>query len=183
MTELSLLSCAVTGQQPKSFPWRYNENDPRCIALKSMLEEQIIKLAQAGVTNWFSGMALGPGIWAAQIVLSLREKNPKLKLHCILPYEDQDKLWSVSAQKLYRSILYRANTLTYISLPYYKGCVQKRNRQLVDSAASLLAVYNGELRGGTASTVRYAQRAGNEIIIIDPISRNVTYSGKRHNFA
>ena len=44
----------------------------------------------------------------------------------------------------------------------------KRNRYLVDHAACLLAVYNGEWRGGTAMTVRFAKKQGREVIIIDP---------------
>ena len=35
-------------------------------------------------------------------------------------------------------------------------------------AGCLLAVYNGELRGGTAATVRYAQRLGRRLIVLDP---------------
>ncbi len=44
----------------------------------------------------------------------------------------------------------------------------KRNRYLVDHAACLLAIYNGEWRGGTAMTVRYANKLGREIIILNP---------------
>ncbi len=44
----------------------------------------------------------------------------------------------------------------------------KRNRYLVDHAACLLAVYNGEQRGGTAMTVRYAKKLGREIIVVNP---------------
>ena len=51
----------------------------------------------------------------------------------------------------------------------------ERNQRLVDSAAFLLAVYNGEKRGGTAATVRYAQKAGREIIVIDPITQLISH--------
>ena len=50
-----------------------------------------------------------------------------------------------------------------------------RNHRLVDAAAHLLAVYNGERRGGTAATVRYAQKLGRDIWIVDPISRKTTH--------
>ena len=46
-----------------------------------------------------------------------------------------------------------------------------RNQRLVDSAARLIAIYNGEKRGGTAATVRYAQKEGREIIYINPETR------------
>ena len=52
----------------------------------------------------------------------------------------------------------------------------ERNQRLIDSAGFLLAVYNGEKRGGTAATVRYAQKADREIIVIDPITISVSHS-------
>lgn len=51
--------CAFTGHRPKSFPWKYNEADRDCVLLKEVLAEQIAALAERGVTDWFSGMALG----------------------------------------------------------------------------------------------------------------------------
>ena len=50
-----------------------------------------------------------------------------------------------------------------------------RNRFLVNHAAALLAVYNGERRGGTAATMRYARKMGREIIVIDPITRLISH--------
>ncbi len=43
-----------------------------------------------------------------------------------------------------------------------------RNHFLVDHTSTLLAVYNGERQGGTAATIRYAQKLEREIILIDP---------------
>ena len=37
------------------------------------------------------------------------------------------------------------------------------------NGACLLAVYNGEWRGGTAMTVRYARKLGRKIIILNPV--------------
>ena len=47
-----------------------------CVLLKEILAEQIAALADAGVTDWFSGMAQGVDLWAAELVLTLRKKNP-----------------------------------------------------------------------------------------------------------
>lgn len=166
--------CAFTGHRPHKFPWRYKETDSRCIALKEALKEQITALVADGVTDYYSGGADGVDCWAAEIVLALREKNPALKLHCILPHEGQADKWSASAQERYRSILRQANSVKYVSREYYDGCMLARNRRLVEAADLLLAVYNGERRGGTAATVRYAQKMGRRIIILDPISLEAT---------
>lgn len=64
----------------------------------------------------------------------------------------------------------------YVSKEYSKDCMLKRNRYLVDHAACLLAVYNGEWRGGTAMTVRYAKKLGREIIAIEPLGSDCPLS-------
>jgi len=142
-----------------------------------MLVEQITALAEAGVTQYYSGGADGTDLWCAEIVLSLREKNPALNLHCILPFEGQADKWSDSAQERYRFILKQANSVDYVSRNYYDGCMLDRNHRLVESAGLLLAVYNGVRRSGTGATVAYARKMGREIIVIDPITRTITREG------
>ena len=166
--------CAITGHRPNKFPWRYDETDSRCIALKAVLAEQIAALVNAGFTQFLSGMAEATDTWFSLIVLSLREKNPAIKLHCILPCKEQADKWSVSSRDLYHSILDWADSIVYVSRTYYKNCMLDRNCFLVTHAAALLDVYNGERRGGTAVTLRYAQKMGREIIVIDPITRLIS---------
>ena len=171
------ISCAFTGHRPHKFPWKDNEADPRCIALKETLAEQIATLAGAGVTEYFTGGADGVDCWAAEIVLSLREKNPALKLRCVLPHEGQADRWSSSARERYHSILKRADSVDYVSRQYYDGCMIDRNHRLVESAGLLLAVFSGVRRSGTGATVSYARKLGREIIVIDPLTRSVTHEG------
>ncbi len=170
-------TCAFTGHRPHKFPWRYDETDSRCVALKAVLAEQISALDEAGVKHFLSGMAEAVDTWAALSVLDLREKDPAIKLHCILPCKAQAEKWSASSRELYRSILERADSVVYVSRNYHKDCMLDRNRFLVDHASILLAVYNGEQRGGAAATIRYAQKLGREIVVIDPITRSVTRRG------
>ncbi len=116
-------SCAFTGHRPKKFPWGYDETDARCIALKRALAGQIVKLADAGYTDFFSGMAEGADTWAALAVLALKKENPTLKLHCILPCEGQADKWSDSARELYYSILGQADSVVYVGREYSKDCM------------------------------------------------------------
>ena len=162
--------CAFTGHRPRKFPWSYNESDTRCVALKETLATEIAKLVDAGYTDFLSGMAEGADTWAALAVLALKKENPALRLHCVLPCEEQADGWSDSARELYFSILEQADEVVYVNREYHDGCMLERNRYLVDHAACLLVVYNGEWRGGTAMTVRYARKLGREITILNPVA-------------
>ena len=172
---MSEIACAFTGHRPKSFPWKNNEADPGCVLLKEVLAEQIKLLADRGVTDWLSGMAQGMDLWTAEIVLDLKEKNPALRLHCILPCEGQEHKWPASERERYHSILRQADGVIYVNRKYHDDCMLERNRYLVDHSSVLLAVYNGTHRSGTGMTVRYAKRLGREVIVIDPVSRSVSY--------
>ena len=169
------ITCAFTGHRPKSFLWKYNEAASDCVLLKDTLAKQIRLLVDSGVTEFLSGMAQGVDLWAAEIVLDLKKKNPALRLHCILPCEGQERKWLASEQERYRSILRQADEVIYVNREYSADCMLERNRWLVDHSSVLLAVYNGIYRSGTGMTVRYAKQLGREVIVIDPVSRSVSY--------
>ena len=54
-------TCAFTGHRPHKFPWKYNETDSRCVALKAALAAKITELAEAGITGCYCGGADGRG--------------------------------------------------------------------------------------------------------------------------
>ena len=167
-------TCAFTGHRPQNLPWQFNEADTNCLKLKQILNQQISQLAKNGFTDFLSGMALGSDTWAAEAVLNLRKKNPALKLHCILPCKTQAEKWPVSEQERYQKILAQADSIFFTSRNYHPNCMLERNRFMVEKAHLLLAVYNGQLHSGTAAAVRHAQKLGCDIIIINPISLQIS---------
>lgn len=171
--------CAFTGHRPSRFPWGYDETNQECIALKEILTGEIMRLTDIGVTNFLSGMAEGVDTWASTIVLALREKNPAIKLHCVLPCKTQADSWSSASQTLYRSILEQADSIVYVSREYHKTCMMDRNKFMVDHADILLAVCQKIPRSGTMATINYARKMNREIIIIDPYVQRLTHE----NFA
>lgn len=161
-------TCAFSGHRPQKLPWQYDETAAGCVALKAVLAERIAQLARAGMVHFLSGMAQGTDIWCAEAVLLLREQNPAVKLHCILPCTTQADKWSAAARRRYDAILDQADSIVRVSRAYHPGCMLERDRFLVDWSSTLLAVYNGEYRGGTAATVRYAQKLGRRVLLIHP---------------
>ena len=168
------MCCAFTGHRPQNLPWQFNENDTNCLKLKQILNQQISQLAKNGFTDFLSGMALGSDTWAAEAVLNLRKKKPALKLHCILPCKTQAEKWPVSEQERYQKILAQADSIFFTSRNYHPNCMLERNRFMVEKARMLLAVYNGQPHSGTAAAVRHAQKLGCDIIIINPISLQIS---------
>jgi len=110
---------------------------------------------QQGKRVFLSGGALGFDTLAAREVLKLREKHPEVRLMMALPCRSQSSRWSAADQRIYRDILAAADEVRYISEEYFPGCMQKRNRFLIDRADTCLCFLT-HCRGGTWNTVSYA---------------------------
>lgn len=126
-------------------------------------KEVIYTLALKGVKYFGTGGALGFDTIAAQAVLSVKDVYPEIKLILVLPCKNQTKYWKQTDIDVYNDILAKADKVKYLSKTYYDGCMQKRNRHLVD--CSLYCVcYLKKHTGGTAYTVSYAKSNNLKII-------------------
>jgi uncharacterized phage-like protein YoqJ len=162
------LTCAFTGHRPSHFQFGYDETDNDCLRLKITLRSEILRMIDFGVTQFLSGMALGVDMWAAEIVLALRKIGHPVKLTCVLPCETQADKWREEYRERYFHILENADEVLYTNIKYTSICMYERNKYLVEHTDYLLAVYDGISKGGTAQTVRFAQKKGIPITIIHP---------------
>lgn len=105
-------------------------------------------------------------IWAAQTVLKLRRTDNRVRLICACPFDGFENSWSFAWQSQHREVLQEADLVRYICDSYSRYCFQKRNEWMVDHAARVIAVFNGE-SGGTKNTIDYARKCGVPVIIID----------------
>ena len=106
-------TCAFTGHRPKGLG--YPESDERCTALKEELRSLIIRMIEEeGVTHFISGMAQGVDMYAAEIVLELKEKHPQITLECAIPYERQAVRWPEALRNRYFSIAERCDQETML---------------------------------------------------------------------
>lgn len=158
---------SFTGYRPEKLPF-FGEDDPMCIELKNRLSKQIKKLIEDGADEFFSGMARGVDTWAAEAVLELKRTYPHIKLTAVIPCSEQADSWGKEDQDRYRDILEECDKKLVISQHYSKGCMQKRDRALVDMCDVLVAVFDGQ-KGGTGFTVNYARSKGRKTIVISPM--------------
>lgn len=158
---------SFTGYRPEKLPF-FSEDDPMCVDLKNRLSKQIEQLIKDGADEFFSGMARGVDIWAAEAVLELRRTYPNIKLTAVIPCPEQSNSWSEEDRDRYNAILEACDKKLVISPHYSKGCMHKRNKALVDTCDILVAVFDGQ-SGGTKQTVAYAKSKGRKTLLITPM--------------
>ena len=158
-----------TGHRPNQLNG-YNVNDNIDMLLK--LKEVIIDhIENKQVDTFISGMALGIDMWAARIVLKLKETYPNIKLVCAIPCANHTDAWTKNPQSVqeWNDIVAKADTVHYVSNEQYTNwCMQKRNEWMVDNSKHVIAVWNGDSTGGTANCIKYAMKQDVEITQLHP---------------
>lgn len=133
--------------------------------IKKDLEKQIRQAIADGLNVFITGMARGVDIWAAEIVLKLRDAGHPIKLMCACPYDGFEQRWRQEWQEQYRSILVAADFVKYVCPSYSRSSFQIRNECMVDHASKVIAVFNGE-KSGTKNTIDYATKVSIPVVLI-----------------
>jgi len=165
---VSLKSCCFTGHRSQKLPWKFNENDERCIIMKKKLREEIEKAILCGYNTFYSGMALGFDLICVEILIEMKEKYNDIKIIGAIPCKNQDALWPKEQQERYIACLSKLDSIRCIFDEYNgRECMIERNRYMVDNSSLMIALYNG-LPGGTWLTINYAKKRGLKVVIINP---------------
>ncbi len=134
--------------------------------LLSMLQEEIRKAVVQGVTTFYTGMAEGIDLYAADYVRSLRENHSQLRLICVKPFAGCGNALRGEVRYQFNSVLSSADAVVELSDHYYGTCFRVRNQYMIDNSDLLIAVM-GESRSGTGQTIRMAQRRMLPVQLID----------------
>jgi len=157
------ITCCFTGHRIAKLPWRSNENDPRCAALKERLAAVTEAVYQSGVRHFICGMANGCDLYFAETVLALRAVHPDVTLEAAIPFEGQADRWDAYQRARYNVLLSRCDRHTLLQKEHTPECMMRRNRYMVDAASVVIACYDGT-PGGTMNTLLYAMRQKKEVI-------------------
>ena len=158
-------TCCFTGHRPAKLPWGTKEQDPRCLRLKARLAEEVEQAYDDGYRYFICGMARGADFYFCEAVLALRDRHPEVRIEAAIPCEEQAARWPERDRDRYFDLVSRCDVENMIQRRYDKGCMQRRDRSMVDRSGLVIAVYNG-LLGGTMYTLAYAMKKGVETRIL-----------------
>lgn len=160
------VTCCFSGYRPSKLPWGEQEDDPRCLALKARLSRAIESAWDQGYRHFICGMAEGVDLYCCELLLELRQRLP-LTVEAAIPCLSQPDGWSADQRERYSRDVAACDLETVVQEEYSAGCMQRRNRYMVDHSSLLIAVFDGQ-SGGTQATVRYAMSRGLELMLIPP---------------
>jgi uncharacterized phage-like protein YoqJ len=117
------------------------------------------KLDEINPENVITGMAQG---WDMVIARACLEKD--IPYIAAVPCQKQAASWPYRAMAEHKYLLEHAERIEMISTHCSPGCFFKRNMWMVDNSLAVLALYNGEPKGGTYNCVSYAEKKGRHIL-------------------
>lgn len=161
--------CSFTGYRTQKLNEALSGTENGTEKIRELIGNEIERMLCEDFEVFKSGMAVGADTIFAETVLKYKERYPRVRLIAVIPCLEQEKLWNEIDKIKYRSIVEKADEIEIVShRPYFDGCMQIRNRILVENCDELLAVYDGR-RGGTMHTVNYAVRLRRKVTVIDPV--------------
>ena len=161
-------TCCFTGHREYKLPWGSDENDPRCRTLQQQLFDAVDAVYAAGIRHFICGMARGADFYACEAALAARERYPHITVEAAIPCPTQADGWPEAERARWRSLIERCDFETLVQARYAPGCMQRRNRYMVEHSGRVIAVFDGQ-EGGTRRTVEYAMRQGLEVVLLMPV--------------
>lgn len=155
-----------SGHRPEKLPDGGDISSPVMGVIKSLLHQEIAAAIDDGYTCFITGLARGIDLIAGELTLEFKRNDPRIELVAAVPYRAQPKNFHSYEKFVYGCILNEAADIIYVSEEYSKGCMQKRNRFMIDNSSRLIAAVDS-YKSGTGQTIRLAEKAGIEVRVIN----------------
>lgn len=161
-------TCCFTGHRPNKLDG-YNPKSEGNLKMLWELRKIIIDHIEGDkVDTFITGMALGIDMWAARIILKLKQTYPQLKLVAAVPCKNHPARWNQQSKDEWQAIVDRCDIVHYVSDEAYTAwCMQKRNEWIVDNSKYVIAVWDNT-KGGTGNCVNYAIKKNKLISKLHP---------------
>ena len=155
-------TCCFTGHRPIFFPWKDDITDKRAKKLISELKCEIENAIHDGYTRFLWGGALGVDTWAAECVVSAKEKKTNIKLAAVLPYKEYNNFVT---DFRYLNVLNHSDEVIIVEEHKSMSMLQMRDRYMIDNSGRIIAVYDerSNLKSGTYRALCYAKEKNIEI--------------------
>ena len=141
------------------------------MALKLILLHKITALRADGIKDFAVAMDDGIGLYAAEIINTLRESDPEMTLRCVVPYEEQATKWPPILRERYFAELGKCSELAMVSTVETPDCRITALLNVIDASDVVLAVTSQEDLLTTVA-LHYGRRLEKQLAVIESGTMN-----------
>lgn len=122
----------------------FQAKDPKLSLLYKFIKQSLIEWIENGVEWVVIGGNLGIELWAAEMVIELKQEGYVVQLAIILPFVDFGKQWNDKNKALLDKVLSAADYVNYVSQKPYEHPSQLSNhtRFVAQHTDMLWAIYD-----------------------------------------
>ena len=131
-----------------------------------MLYFAIYQSIEDGYDTFIVGGARGIDLMAAEMVYQFIYQGKNIRLLMAMPYPGFGSNYKSMDLYLRGNAIAESEQVFYVCDKYEPGCYRKRNQYMVDRSSRLIAVV-ADMNSGTGQTIRYAEKSGLEMNIIN----------------
>lgn len=155
---------AFTGHRKKRLLASHGYDAGQLVQVRNDVADMVEDLYKEGFRDFYTGMAEGFDMLAAEAVLQLKEQHGDMTLAAAIPFRGQDAWFDPQDRLLYKELLERTDRVVMLSEKYYKGCYLRRDGYMVGRASLVIAYWDNVCDGGTYHTVKKAVETGRKVI-------------------
>ena len=162
--------CAVIGKNIAEIGNGASETYYKNIALKLAITDNATKLIEDGVSDFMVNAEYGFPLWAAEILLGLRDIRlqqglPAFRLHIVMPHEEQAADWSDDVHERFYIVHAKADEVLILYRQYHDKCHENCERFMIDNCHILLT------DGDKTFAAQYAKIHQKRVLVCDSLSR------------
>lgn len=170
--ENQITSVCFTGGRPnKLYGYcSYEDWRPLFDAIYSLCEKLY---SEYGTRTFVTGGAQGVDQTAFWAVNKLSCSHLDVNNVVYVPMKGQELRWQkdgLFGQNDYQKMLSNASEYCVLDNTPSTAALLRRNKKMVNDTDAVIAVWDGETKGGTASCVKYAEKMHRKVICLDPSS-------------
>lgn len=99
----------------------FNQTDPKYKVLTDFLKDRFTSYIEEGVEWFIITGQLGIELWAAKVVIELKEAYPEINLGVLLPFTSFGENWNATNKDLLSQVIQQADYVNYTSNKEYES--------------------------------------------------------------
>lgn len=164
---MEIKTCTILASAPMEFSWGYDEENEKCAALKQLLLNLINLWRIEGMNSFVVVLDAGVGLYTAEIIGDLREKDETLSLTCVVPWEEQAAKWTPELRERYFNVQAKCTNVETVSRQRTENCELNARLQAIDLADSVFFVTATADDATLVPAVHYARELEKNVLIFD----------------
>lgn len=110
-----------------------NEGEKPYTTIKRAIRETVWAAYLQGASSFYVNCQYGVPLWAAEAVCAMKRYNG-IRLHIVVPYEEQCRDWSEEQRDRYYTVHQQADSVIFAEKQYSENCYRAADNIMTDNS-------------------------------------------------